>query len=80
MALSDQDIFELQDLYKRIFYRSYSPNDYKFLGVQFVIKESEPVILTGSSNNGNIFCIANTTGIIQICDTFEDAKRKIEEI
>lgn len=77
MALSEQDIFELQDLYKRLFYKSYSPNDYRFLGVQFIKKESEPVILTGSSNNSKIFCIANTTGIIQVCDSFEDAKREI---
>lgn len=77
MTLREEEIPELQDLYRRIFYKSYSPNDYRFLGVQFVTKESEPVILTGSSNNGNIFCIANTTGIIQVCDSFEDAKREI---
>lgn len=77
MTLREEEIPELQDLYRRMFYKLYSPNDYRFLGVQFVTKESEPVILTGSSNNSNIFCVANMTGIIQVCNSFEDAKREI---
>ena len=76
--LREEDIQELRDSYRRLFYKSYSPNDYKFLGVQFVTKEREPVILTGCSHTGtNIYCIAMLNDITQEFDSFEDAKREL---
>lgn len=79
MSIREQDIPELQDIYRRLFYKSYDINTYRFLGVHFITGEREPVIITGTSHtigNDNIYCIANTNGITQVCNSFNEAKRE----
>ena len=77
MKLTEQEVFELQDSYKKIFYDLYNPKTYRFLGVNFVEQEKEPVIISGSNNHNNFYCIANTNGIIKTCYSFGEAKQEI---
>ena len=80
MALNENDIPELQDKYRRIFYKNFNVSEYRFLGVHFVTGESEPVVLMGCPHNigsKNIYCTADLNGIKQICDSFDEAKREL---
>ena len=79
MALSEKEIPELQEIYRRLFYKNYDVNTYRFLGVHFVTGEREPVVLMGRphASNENIYLVADTNGITQICSSFDEAKREI---